>query len=533
MADSSPPETDAQRHEAADSTTPVQPQTSLESGSASSQKTSHYVHSRAPRTPSASSQEPSTARSQLSAKARSQDVGNTTPFSASSGFRDPGSATVSPRPPGTAKSSVSGSLPPDEAVVANGSSSDARPDSRQMSSANSGLNSGLHVRELGGANMASQELGNARPASRDLSSSKLYSSTSSHSPEFENANVGTRELGSARASSHPSGFAELASGGSEPLHSAHSSARNSGNMPSARSVRSVSFSAGAGPVAQACGDGLPPPMQLPTLAELAKPSSSFPNTLGDTRTSLLRRVGLSVIDNVDFAVKARDEAYDAEEWLRNFRLKANENVARCQGQWEVVAEKARAEEEQRLISEKVERELEAFRQEMLRKEKEEEERLRHVYIDIMGKMVVPPEVSAQQTHGWRSSDHPSVLATVADLSMTPLGTPQGRDGRPRSTEGINRYVGHADAGYWGGTEEARIQVSSYHHNDQPDRRHKISRAPSVEIPSRRYPSAPPLAPPRRLPPRSESRKTTMETVEVDNVLRLNMARLERLEKMGL
>jgi len=102
--------------------------------------------------------------------------------------------------------------------------------------------------------------------------------------------------------------------------------------------------------------------------------------------SLLRRVGLSVLDdNDDYGKRAREEVADAERCLQELRQRSQLDVARCLGQLNVAADEARAEEERRLISERVDRELSAFREEMRRKEALEEERLCHVYRGLAAK----------------------------------------------------------------------------------------------------------------------------------------------------
>mmetsp|Transcript_15515 Transcript_15515/g.35342 ORF Transcript_15515/g.35342 Transcript_15515/m.35342 type:complete len:249 (+) Transcript_15515:40-786(+) len=101
--------------------------------------------------------------------------------------------------------------------------------------------------------------------------------------------------------------------------------------------------------------------------------------------SLLKRVGLSVLrTNDSFWQQSREEALHAEESLEALRREAQLRQARCQGQLDSLARDAREEQERRLISEKVGKELAALREEMQRKEAAEEERLRHLYRGILG-----------------------------------------------------------------------------------------------------------------------------------------------------
>jgi len=105
---------------------------------------------------------------------------------------------------------------------------------------------------------------------------------------------------------------------------------------------------------------------------------------------VLKRLGLSEdVQRDDFAVCAHQEVSDALSCLEDMRRKAMQQVARCEGQLDIVGREIRAEEERRLISERVSKELDKFRDEMRQKEIMEEERIKHVYRSIAIPSCVP------------------------------------------------------------------------------------------------------------------------------------------------
>jgi len=104
----------------------------------------------------------------------------------------------------------------------------------------------------------------------------------------------------------------------------------------------------------------------------------------DPQRAVLKRVGLSVLENSDFWQRSREEVTDAERELQELKREARLRASRCDAQLDHLARECRAEEDRRLISEKVGKELAALRREMQEKEAAENERLRHLYRGIMG-----------------------------------------------------------------------------------------------------------------------------------------------------
>ncbi|CAJ1439772.1 unnamed protein product [Effrenium voratum] len=103
------------------------------------------------------------------------------------------------------------------------------------------------------------------------------------------------------------------------------------------------------------------------------------------QAALLKRVGLSVLhSNTSYWERSREEASEAEQQLEQLRREAKLRAARCEGQLETLARDAREEQERRLISDRIGRELEALRSELRQKEAAEEERLRHLYRSVLG-----------------------------------------------------------------------------------------------------------------------------------------------------
>eukprot|EP00429_Kryptoperidinium_foliaceum_P099051 CAMPEP_0176259818 /NCGR_PEP_ID=MMETSP0121_2-20121125/39266_1 /TAXON_ID=160619 /ORGANISM="Kryptoperidinium foliaceum, Strain CCMP 1326" /LENGTH=214 /DNA_ID=CAMNT_0017599715 /DNA_START=49 /DNA_END=690 /DNA_ORIENTATION=- len=95
---------------------------------------------------------------------------------------------------------------------------------------------------------------------------------------------------------------------------------------------------------------------------------------------LLRRVGLSLLtSNDEFERRSRDDAVECDVRLQELRRRVNLQAAQCQGQLEILAKEARAEEERRMVSERVARELEAFKAQQRQREAQEDERLAHLY----------------------------------------------------------------------------------------------------------------------------------------------------------
>ncbi|CAK0797483.1 unnamed protein product [Prorocentrum cordatum] len=198
---------------------------------------------------------------------------------------------------------------------------------------------------------------------------------------------------------------------------------------------------------------------------------------GDATPRLLRRVGLSVVaTNAEYGRRARQEAEDAERELDELRRDARRRAALCRGHLRAADAKERAEEERRAVAERVSLELHGFREQMRQKEAEDEDRVRHLYRALLG----PAGGAAPALPG---SAPPGLLVSEGPLDQGDLGDHGGR-GAPAPP-----WLLHA-----GGT--------------------------SASWPSEAPPSRPPAG--RRRAPG-----------EADALLRRNLARLERLERLGL
>lgn len=132
---------------------------------------------------------------------------------------------------------------------------------------------------------------------------------------------------------------------------------------------------------------------------------------------VLKRVGLSVLSNTSYWQRSREEASDAEQQLAQLKREAQLRKARCEGQLENLARDAKEEQERRLISDKISKELASLRQELQKKDELEEERLRHLYRGILGpaKGEVSP-LSTAMVEDLRSKHTPLIFSEARLLS---------------------------------------------------------------------------------------------------------------------
>ncbi|CAE8685997.1 unnamed protein product, partial [Polarella glacialis] len=101
--------------------------------------------------------------------------------------------------------------------------------------------------------------------------------------------------------------------------------------------------------------------------------------------ALFRRAGMTVLEsNADYGNRSQEEAAAAETELEELRRMVRLRACRCEGQLDALARQAMAAEEQRVISERVSHEMDAFREEMRLKEEAENERIRHLYRGLLG-----------------------------------------------------------------------------------------------------------------------------------------------------
>eukprot|EP00931_Biecheleriopsis_adriatica_P059741 TRINITY_DN35803_c0_g1_i2.p1 TRINITY_DN35803_c0_g1~~TRINITY_DN35803_c0_g1_i2.p1 ORF type:complete len:238 (+),score=40.52 TRINITY_DN35803_c0_g1_i2:64-777(+) len=158
----------------------------------------------------------------------------------------------------------------------------------------------------------------------------------------------------------------------------------------------------------------------PSQARERKESLSAVNARKRDEAALLKRVGISVLGNTTFTRQSQEETHEAERELEELRREARLRASRCNAQLESLSAEARAEQERRIISEKVSRELDILREEMRRKEAAEDERLRHLYRGIMGS-----EVRSDSGAGPDSSA-PEPVRLPDTTSLGQSGNGQGR-----------------------------------------------------------------------------------------------------------
>lgn len=231
---------------------------------------------------------------------------------------------------------------------------------------------------------------------------------------------------------------------------------------------------------------------------------------GDDKTvttdDVLLRIGIVDVGerSEEYWERAQHEVADTERHLAEFRREVLSQVAKCHGQLDVMAREARAEEEKRLLSERVESELQTFREEMRQKEAREEERLRHVY-----RAIIDPVHNSSASHayfGQEGMEHrllagtravPPIIASTVSLLAT----------SSRPTNSSPELV----------TVQS-VRLPELPHSQVGIRHGKFTRQPSS------MPAAP------SLPYMAETRASAREE---HKLLQLNLARLERLERMGL
>lgn len=234
---------------------------------------------------------------------------------------------------------------------------------------------------------------------------------------------------------------------------------------------------------------------------------SRPSSSGDGN-ALLRRVGLSVLgSNVDFEQKARQEASDAERSLIELRQRSALQAAQCRGHLDVLSKEARAEEERRLISERVARELEKFREEMRKKEAKEEEHIRQMYRAILQPQpsseafAVQGLGTARQYQVDGAQIYPSIISSAVNLDAA----------------SVEDSFDVLDSSGFGSSEACLRREEDASHN----RSHNIT-LPSYTIPHMSHELQTPPLPSR-----------SVESSEAEQLLNLNLARLARLERLGL
>lgn len=160
----------------------------------------------------------------------------------------------------------------------------------------------------------------------------------------------------------------------------------------------------------------------------------------EVSNSVLQRVGLSVLaSNTDFEQQARREASDAENNLLEIQRRAGLQAARCRQHLESLEKEVRAEEEKRLISDRIGHELEVMKQEMRQREVREEEHLREVYRAILqpqpARLTEPAYSAPHLLDTWQlqgsaldtfqfqadvAARYPPIIASAVHLTSSPI-----------------------------------------------------------------------------------------------------------------
>lgn len=219
---------------------------------------------------------------------------------------------------------------------------------------------------------------------------------------------------------------------------------------------------------------------------------------------LVGRVGLvSKCDGEEFSLQSKQELAESERELQRLRRQVQLQTARCEGQLDVVAKEARAEEEIRIISEKVGRELAGFREEQRRKDAAEDERLRHLY----RAMLMPV-------------DSLSELEGIPPFTLERSGA--ARDYCANRGDGVMGFPHLICSKVHILEDDPMSSSASSWRTSMPQAPSKPVRA--GERPRRKSRQVlPPIRPP----------DNASTCCEADNLLRINLARLQKLERLGV
>eukprot|EP00933_Yihiella_yeosuensis_P040167 TRINITY_DN34399_c0_g1_i1.p1 TRINITY_DN34399_c0_g1~~TRINITY_DN34399_c0_g1_i1.p1 ORF type:complete len:328 (-),score=77.92 TRINITY_DN34399_c0_g1_i1:144-1127(-) len=129
---------------------------------------------------------------------------------------------------------------------------------------------------------------------------------------------------------------------------------------------------------------------------------------------VLKRVGLSVLGNTQFAERSYEEADKAEQELAELRHELKLREARCHGMIDVLQRKQKEEKDRNFLTERIGQEVAAMREQMRRREQEEEERLRHLYRGMIG----VEYMRSQQEAGF-PTEHQKPLGTGVERAYGP------------------------------------------------------------------------------------------------------------------
>jgi len=264
---------------------------------------------------------------------------------------------------------------------------------------------------------------------------------------------------------------------------------------------------------------LAPSLPLPNVAGTG--SSASLRQLGaavEDGSALLRRMGLAVLtSNTDFEEHARMEAHNAESKLAEIRQKAVLQAAQCRGHLDILAKEARAEEERRLISDLVSRELQAFRKEQSEREAKEEDHIRTMYRAMLepqgpiGEAFCPPASASRYQVDGNQMYPPIISSTVMLQGTSPAASGEGWRRTPRR-------------------EAMPISSESPAFSSQPaavDYGHRFGSDRPLEAVARTH------RPKANQNRKSERLSKSRADQEPEELLNLNLARLRRLERLGL
>lgn len=285
----------------------------------------------------------------------------------------------------------------------------------------------------------------------------------------------------------------------------------------------------------------------------SRPSSG--HTLDANSTGgldILRRAGLSVVStNDDFDRKARTEAADANVQLDALRQQAQIRAARCRGELELVVHQAKIEEEKRMLSDKVDKELNGLREELRQRDALEEERLGHVYRNFLGpsQPSFPSEAPAAHVGNRGYDMFPSVIYSGESLlqdeddasSLNPSCNysadqrSNGYSSTPRSTHFADVAI-QDDASYAALRSKYGLGLEDHSnlYGSKPRSKRAVdgySRSGNASEARERNPChdrdarAPPV------PQRHSEKASAVDPAQ--KLLQLNLDRLERLSKFGL
>lgn len=104
----------------------------------------------------------------------------------------------------------------------------------------------------------------------------------------------------------------------------------------------------------------------------------------DGSLELIRSLGVGVLSNEEYADKTSREARKAETDLESLKQRSFRQISNCWTQFSIAQEEARQEHEKKMMAEMVAKELDMFRGEMEKKEKDEDARIRNLYSALMG-----------------------------------------------------------------------------------------------------------------------------------------------------